>query len=44
MDPLILDIKRRFNNYYEEFKFVDKLFYFKKRLYIPEGPTFLWVL
>jgi hypothetical protein len=39
LDPLVLDIKRRFDKNREKFKLVDDLLYFKERLYIPEGPT-----
>jgi hypothetical protein len=44
MDPLVLDIKRCFDNNREKFKFVDDLLYFEDRLYILEGPARLQVL
>jgi hypothetical protein len=44
MDHLVLDIKRRYNNNREKFKFVDDLLYFEECLYILEGPTQLQVL
>jgi hypothetical protein len=44
MNLLVLDIKRRFDDNREKFKFVDNLLYFEKRLYIPKGPTHLRVL
>jgi hypothetical protein len=44
IDPLVLDIKRRFDNNCKKFKFVDNLLYFEERLYILEAPTRLQVL
>jgi hypothetical protein len=44
MDPLVFDIKRRFDNNREKFKFVDDLFYFEERLYILKGPARLQLL
>jgi hypothetical protein len=44
MDLLVLDIKRRSDNNYEKFKFVDDLLYFEERLYNPEGSVHLRVL
>jgi hypothetical protein len=41
IDPLVLDIKRHFDNNCEKFRFVDDLFYFEERFYIPKGPTHL---
>ena len=44
MDPLVLDIKRHFDNNSEKFKFVNDLLYFEKHLYILEGSKRLWIL
>jgi hypothetical protein len=44
MDPLVLNIKRHFENNREKIKFMDDLLYFEECLYIPEGSTRLWVL
>jgi hypothetical protein len=44
MDLLVFDIKRRSDNSREKFKFEDNLLYFEEHLYIPKGPTRLWIL
>jgi hypothetical protein len=43
-DHLVLDIKQRPCNNREKLQFIDDLFYFEERLYIPEGHVRLGVL